>query len=359
MSVTKDTITADELKMVELMKSLKIKPPKFETAEQLEHYMKFYVTETEATKPDVKKHYERNPKISIFYGESNKGEVQYTTWRYEVECLINSGSCSEEDILGAIRRSCKGNAGDKLRHIGTTPTLKDILKKFASEYGSVETGESILRKFYACSQDNNESISSYAARVEDLFAQGVQLKVLLSTQEEILQNVVFEGLRPHIRQMANYKFDTMKDYDRFKVELRKIENHIDEDVTKEKKTKCQAATNIEERNELSQVKTLLEKMNNRIEKLENEKEERTAMGRNYNSESNYRGNGVRGYSRGYSRGIGRSQGYQGGRGLGYNNQGDTGRGRGTYTPRRPYGSPFKPKCHRCQSEEHFIRNCPN
>ena len=356
MPVTKDTITEDELKMVELMKSLKIKPPKFETAEELEHYMKYYVTETEAAKPDVKKHYERNPKISIFYGENNKGEVQYTTWRYEVECLINSGSYSEEELLSAIRRSCKGYAGDKLRHIGTKPTVKDILKKFASEYGSVETGESILRKFYACSQDTSESISSYAARVEDLFAQGVQLKVLLSTQEEILQNVVFEGLRPHIRQMANYKFDTIKDYDRFKVELRKIENHIDEDATKEKKTKCQAATNIEEKSELNQIKTLLEKMNNRIEKLENEKEDRTSAGRNYHSESNYRGYGWRGYNRG--RGQGR--GFQGGRGRGYSDQqGATGHGRGTYTPRRPFGSPFKPKCHRCKSEDHFIRNCPN
>ena len=41
MLVTKDTVTDEEMKMIELMKGLKIKPPNVETPEELEQFMNY------------------------------------------------------------------------------------------------------------------------------------------------------------------------------------------------------------------------------------------------------------------------------------------------------------------------------
>lgn len=41
MLVTKDTVTDEEMKMIELMKGLKIKPPNVETPEELEQFINF------------------------------------------------------------------------------------------------------------------------------------------------------------------------------------------------------------------------------------------------------------------------------------------------------------------------------
>ena len=32
------------------------------------------------------------PRISLFYGETGKGEVTYRTWRYEVNCLLRENT---------------------------------------------------------------------------------------------------------------------------------------------------------------------------------------------------------------------------------------------------------------------------
>ena len=73
--------------------------------------------------------------------------------------------------------------------------------------------------------------------------------------------------------MTTYKFDTIKDYSKFKVELRKLENHLQEDGEKERKARCQATTKVEEKSELSEVKGLLVKLNKRKEKLEKGQQE--------------------------------------------------------------------------------------
>ena len=41
MLVTKDTVTDEEMKMIELMKGLKIKPPNVETPEEFEQFMNY------------------------------------------------------------------------------------------------------------------------------------------------------------------------------------------------------------------------------------------------------------------------------------------------------------------------------
>lgn len=194
----------------------------------------------------------------------------------------------------------------------------------------------------------------FAARVEDIFSQAIELKVLVSTQEEILKNVLYQGLRTNLKQASNYKYETVKDYDKFKIELRKIESNIIEEKEKDNKAKCSAATKIEQKSELGEVKELLQKMNARIEKLEKEKEQNTERqqqqqyGSSYQQQQHYDSSYQQ---RGLNRGFRRN--YRG-------NNGDRGRSRGAYQPTRPTGTQnMQPTCYNCNKKGHIARNCPN
>lgn len=106
------------------------------------------------------------------------------------------GQHSEEQILSCI--SCKGEAANILRRMGVSASIADILKKFRATYSNVDTCATTLKKLYACTQAPNETVANFSARVEDIFAQAIELKALSPGQEDILKNVLFEGLQPNL-----------------------------------------------------------------------------------------------------------------------------------------------------------------
>lgn len=338
-------ITEEDKNLLDVFKHLKIKPPvKVESPEDLEHYMEYYVQQTDKDKGDVTKIKTLSPKISVFYGESGKGEVTFPTWEYEVKCLI--GHHKEEQILSCIRRSCKGEAANILRRMGVSASLADILKKFRATYSNVDTCATTLKKLYACTQAPNETVANFAARVEEIFAQAIELKALSPGQEDILKNVLYEGLQPNLQQMASYKFDVVSDYDRFKVELRKMEASLQQRQNPSTTSaKCQVATQDSQKTDMMEVKNLLKKLNDRIDKLENN-QGKFEQPQPYRFPRPYRGRG-----RGDFSGA---------------------RGRGHFQPRRPTGTnTFRPRnqhaseqfqdlrtCFKCNRQGHIARFCP-
>ena len=336
MSLTKDDVTDEQLKMVELLKAIKI-----EKVEELETVVKSKVVTAASTSSTEQSHI----RLSTFFGDASKGqpikgEVSYESFKYEVECLIHAGKHTEDAILMAVRRACKGAAADILRRMGYKATLKEIIGKLDSTYSIIETGESVLRKFYSSSQEPTESVSIYAERVENLFSQACDLGVLLASQQVILKNVLFQGLLPQLRQMASLKFELIKDYDAFKIELRKIEGQAEVDRSKSK-AQCQAGYKSEDG--LEKVSKILEKMDKRIEELEKRQQDTSFRPQMQDV--------FRGSSRG--RGAWRGQRF------------DRPRGRGTYQPQRPTAaSTFRPRghvpirCYRCGTEGHKMADCP-
>lgn len=113
------------------------------------------------------------PKLPSFQGEEHKGDVSWSTFKFEVEALVVEKVFSEEQILLGIRRAMKGNASDVVRRLGTGVTVQQVITKLDSTFGNIETKESILCKFFSCKQKTNESIAAYASRLEELFAQAV------------------------------------------------------------------------------------------------------------------------------------------------------------------------------------------
>lgn len=347
------SVSEDDTKLLEAFHSLTVKP-KVETTEDLLSFIKHMGKELEkedaASKGAIPKassthHY---PRISTFYGEENKGEVSWPTFKFEVEALMAENIFSKEQILLGIRRAIKGSASDVLRRLGIGVDIKVVMEKLQSTFGSIESEETILRKFYACQQESSESVTAYAARIEEILERAVALGGMKKDSDKILKRVFYQGLKPTIKHMAFSKCDTIEDYDRFKIEVRKIEADL-EIPLKEEKKKCNAMINTEkrEKSEMTEVKELLHKLNDRIDRLEKCKDDATNK---YPSTGNFNMStrGYRPYRGGY-RGRGMTRG-----------RGESGNGRGDYRPMRPTGSNImQPTCYSCGLKGHIARNCPN
>lgn len=95
--VKKEVVTEDDLKSLEAFQWVNnekfIKHWKWWRL--YEHLMKYYVKESDHTSDKDKLKSTSVPRTSIFYDESDKGEVNLLTWQCEVKCLMIEGMYSE------------------------------------------------------------------------------------------------------------------------------------------------------------------------------------------------------------------------------------------------------------------------
>lgn len=284
------------------------------------------------------------PKLPAFFGEPNKGDVSWSTFKYEIDALLMESVFTDDQILYGLRRALKGKACDQLRRAGTGITLDTAMRKLDNEFGSIDTPENVLQNLYSIEQKSNEDVSSYAARLEDLYELALRVGGINKKDETQLKRLLYKGLRNNLKQMSGYKCDTISDYDNFKIELRKIETELK--VPDSDMKKCGVINQDKSKSELSEIKELLLKMNERIDRLENEKKQ--SEDRQWKRQE-YRG-GI-GYSRGTMRGYPASM----------RGRGELENGRGNYLPRRPSNSnSFRPAgaCFKCGERGHLARQCP-
>ncbi|KAH3784571.1 hypothetical protein DPMN_162530 [Dreissena polymorpha] len=266
---------------------------------------------------------------------------------------MSEGIFSEDQILYGLRRALRGKASEHLRRAGVGLTLDVAVRKLEQEFGCIKNVDFLFQKFYSIEQKASDDISTYCARLEDLYELIVKQGGCSKDNTEILKRVLYKGLKKELKQMAGYKFDTVQDYDKFKMELRIIETEIKSPEPDHKK--CHAAVKIEKNTyeeilkKLSKTEELLMTLNERIDQLEQTKEP-TDSDRQYDQEYSH-GICYRGGYRGNSGGR-----WNSGRGRG-NNSGA--RGRGVYKPHRPTGTgTMQPTCFRCNEKGHIVRNCP-
>ena len=282
-------LSDEDKKLLAAFKGLHFKPTSIESTDDLVSFMKKYGTVTKSKpEPTVKTepagaggggdpvvadpglrasyHF---PKLSNFSGEGTKADVSWETFKFEIEALLRERLFSEEQILQGVRRAAKGDVGDILRRLGPDARINDIIEKLDSTYGNIETKESILRKFYSCTQQKGQTVTTFASQIEEVFTQAVNLGALRRSDTDSLKQVLHQGLNRDLKHMSAYKCDTVTDYDKFKIELRKLESEMKEESTP--KT-CKAAVVNEGQN--SEMMQLLRKINDRIDVLEKHDSER-------------------------------------------------------------------------------------
>ena len=109
------------------------------------------------------------PKLSAFSGEEAKGKVSFDQWIFELQTLRKS--YSDLALREGIQCSLREGAVDVVHNMGPNIPLDLILKKFTIIYGNVKSFDLLMRDFYRADQGEDETIPSYATRIEGLLSQ--------------------------------------------------------------------------------------------------------------------------------------------------------------------------------------------
>lgn len=106
------------------------------------------------------------PRVSFFSGEQDGKDCSYPQWRYEVDGLLQDRFYSESAILQGVRHSLKGMAAGVVRSMGNVAVI-DILSKMDELVGNILATESLLEQFFSCKQEEHESITAWACRLDE------------------------------------------------------------------------------------------------------------------------------------------------------------------------------------------------
>ena len=88
---------------------------------------------------------------------------------YELQTLRKS--YSDLDLREGIQHSLRGGAADVICNMGPNVPLDLIIKKFTIIYENVKSFDLLIRDFYRADQGEDETMPSYATRIEGLLSQ--------------------------------------------------------------------------------------------------------------------------------------------------------------------------------------------
>lgn len=176
-------------------------------------------------------------------------------------------------IMQAIRRSVRCEASRILMRLGTGVDIETILEKFESVYGTVDTKEELLAKFYSAKQGESEDIIAWSFRLEDLLSRVVEQRMISHhDSDKMLRTKFWAGLSQDLKDISGFKFEMIKDFDKLRVELRKMER---EHKIPEKETKTTTNSilqvspatenkkNVQPESEVTKLKQLVQDMSKR------------------------------------------------------------------------------------------------
>ncbi|CAL9701145.1 unnamed protein product [Knipowitschia caucasica] len=114
-------------------------------------------------------------RIRTFSGRLPKpnGEVDYDSWRTQVDLLLNDASVSDSQKVRRILESLLSPAADIVKPLGTNATPQAYLTQLESAFGVVEDGEELFATFLGSNQNAGEKPSVYLGRLQTLLTKAV------------------------------------------------------------------------------------------------------------------------------------------------------------------------------------------
>ena len=210
-------------------------------------------------------------KFSFFSGDATRiDESYYDVWRYEVDCVVLDKSHREESLKRAIRRSLRGTAARALMRLGPEASLKSILQKLDRMFGQAARKQQVLKEFYNAEQEQNESVTAWGCRLEDIMLRAQQLGNVDETEaEEMLRERFWHGLRPDLQEGTGHKFDAISDFDELRVAIRTVEqDHQLKKTSRPVKTTTAQMSAVEPNTEIKELKSMVSQLASTVKSLQ-------------------------------------------------------------------------------------------
>ena len=110
---------------------------------------------------------------------------------------------------------------------GEVASIDDILLQYQSVFGPTETAQNILSRFYSLQQGQTEDAGDFAARLEDVIHQAVQLGRVRREDVDTMLCEAFEGgLRRETKAVTSYLFTPRKEFSKLLVEVKRKEREL-------------------------------------------------------------------------------------------------------------------------------------
>jgi len=205
------------------------------------------------------------------FNKAIKGDISYSEWRFEVQCLSIDPDVSPNVLTQAIRRSLRGTARKMLIPLGPRVRTKDILTKLDILFGDISTNEMIMQEFFNSYQKPEETVTTFGCRLESMLQSAIDGGYLQrKAKNELLRHKFWTSLySDKLKSQTRHKYDTIQDYDVLLRELRKIEKELSinlhgSNVVSSKKVHQQAVVT----DSLESLSSLEKKIDRKMENLE-------------------------------------------------------------------------------------------
>lgn len=117
----------------------------------------------------------RQSRIPTFSGRIPKpnGEVDYETWRTQVDLLLTDPSSSDSQKVRIILESLLSPAADIVKPLGVGSSPSSYLNQIDCAFGVVEDGEELFASFLNLNQNAGEKPSAYLQRLHTLLTRAI------------------------------------------------------------------------------------------------------------------------------------------------------------------------------------------
>lgn len=150
----------------------------------------------------------------------------------------------------AIRNSLWGQARKVLVTLGAKATSKEIKEKLECIFGNVAMGESVLQEFYNAVQKDNESVTLWSIRLEEIYQKAKEKgHVSDSQKDKMLKNKFWRGLRSaELKNATRVHFEKDKvGFEMLRTKVRAADYELSQDkvVLSQDKSVSQKDTKVE------------------------------------------------------------------------------------------------------------------
>ena len=90
----------------------------------------------------------------------------------------------------------------EIRRLESRATLDYVMKQLENDYGTLESNESIMKKFYLCEQQSNGTVLAFTTRLGDLYDKAVNLTALRRLDMGLLKELLYSGLKPELNNLS-------------------------------------------------------------------------------------------------------------------------------------------------------------